>query len=114
MNTDALYENPGPTRDEVDALPGLVLIEFGTAWCPHCQRARPLIAEALADAPVLRHLRIEDGPGRRLGRSFRVRLWPTLVLMRDGQELARTVRPADAAAVRALFDAAGAACDDAR
>lgn len=114
MNAAMHYENPGPGRAEVDALPGLVLVEFGTAWCPHCQRAQPLIAEALAGRSGLRHLRIEDGPGRRFGRSFQVRLWPTLVLMRDGQELARTVRPADAAAVRALFDAAGAACDDAR
>ena len=107
MNSATRYENPGPGRTEVDAMPGLVLVEFGTAWCPHCQRAQPHIAEALAGAPVLRHLRIEDGPGRRLGRSFQVRLWPTLVLLSDGQEHARTVRPADAAAVRALFDTIG-------
>jgi thioredoxin 1 len=47
----------------------------------------------------VKHLKVEDGPGRRLGRSFRVKLWPTLVFMRDGIEVARLVRPRDAAAI---------------
>ena len=47
----------------------------------------------------MRHLKVEDGPGRPLGRSFRVKLWPTLVFMRGGVEVARLVRPTDAAAI---------------
>ncbi|MCA1715096.1 MAG: thioredoxin family protein, partial [Gammaproteobacteria bacterium] len=38
-------------------------------------------------------------PGRPLGRSFRVKLWPTLVFLRDGVELARVVRPASVDAI---------------
>lgn len=49
----------------------------------------------LAQHPAVRHLRIEDGPGRRLGRSFRVKLWPTLVFLQRGVEVARLVRPTD-------------------
>jgi thioredoxin 1 len=90
-------------RAEVDALPGLVLLEFGTDWCGHCQGAQPRIREALASAPPLQHLKIEDGPGRPLGRSFRVKLWPTLVLLRDGVEVARVVRPQSSDDVAALF-----------
>ena len=44
-------------------------------------------------------MRIEDGPGRRLGRSFGVKLWPTFVFLRDGREVARLVRPRDPVAV---------------
>ena len=83
-----------PSLVEVQALPGLVLLEFGTEWCGHCRAAQPLIAEALADRPPWRHLKVEDGPGRALGRHYRVRLWPTLVVLRDGQEVGRLVRPA--------------------
>ena len=89
-----------PSLAEVQALPGLVLLEFGTEWCGHCRAAQPLITQALAahiHAPMQwQHLKIEDGPGRALGRSYRVKLWPTLVLQRDGQEVARLVRPASA------------------
>lgn len=97
------YTESAPTRAEVDALPGATLIEFGTNWCGHCSAAQPHIAEALAVRPGLRHLKIEDGQGRPLGRSFRVKLWPTLIFMKDGVEIARVVRPTSA---RAVSDAA--------
>ena len=82
-----------PTRAEVDALSGLTVLEFGTTWCGHCRAAQPAIAEALAPPTPWRHIRVEDGPGQPLGRSYRVKLWPTLVLLKDGQEIARVVRP---------------------
>ena len=82
-----------PERGAIDAWRGPLLLEFGTAWCGHCRRAQPLIAAALAAHPGLPHLKVADGPGRPLGRSFGVRLWPTLVFLRDGVELARSVRP---------------------
>ncbi|AOV05480.1 thioredoxin family protein [Delftia tsuruhatensis] len=85
-----------PDRSTVEALPGATLLEFGTAWCGHCQRAQPLIAQALDAAPQVTHIKVEDGPGRALGRSYRVKLWPTLVFLRDGQEVQRLVRPQQA------------------
>ncbi len=92
MNPD--YSSNEPARAEVDTLAGATLLEFGTNWCSWCQGAQPHIAQALAPHPGLRHLKIEDGKGRPLGRSFGVKLWPTLVFLRDGQEVARVVRPA--------------------
>lgn len=90
------YEATQTTRAEVDSLAEPVVIEFGTSWCGHCMAAQPLIESAMADYPALRHLKVEDGPGRPLGRSFRVKLWPTLIFMAGGQEVARLVRPASA------------------
>lgn len=88
-----LSETEAPSRADVDALPGLTLLEFGTEWCAHCRAAQPAVAQALAQHPQWQHLKVEDGSGRALGRSYRVKLWPTLVLLRDGQEVARVVRP---------------------
>ncbi|WP_374343118.1 thioredoxin family protein [Azonexus sp.] len=97
------YAVDAPERAEIDALPGPLLLEFGTGWCGHCRAAQPLIEAALRDFPGLRHVKVEDGPGRRLGRSFRVKLWPTLVLLRDGREIERLVRPDDATQVAAAL-----------
>jgi thioredoxin 1 len=97
------YLNPGPTREEIDAAPGAVLLEFGVEWCGHCQLAAPAITEALADAPAVQHIKVEDGPGRPLGRSFRVKLWPTLIVLQDGAEIARVIRPEQAEEVRAAL-----------
>jgi len=94
------YLNPGPTREEIDAIQGPILLEFGTGWCGYCQGAAPAIAEALAQFPAVRHIKVEDGPGRRLGRSFRVKLWPTAIFMKDGVEITRAVRPESADEIR--------------
>ena len=83
-----------PERSEIDALPGPAVIEFGASWCGHCQAAKPLIEAALARYPGLRFIWVEDGRGRPLGRSFGVKLWPTLVFLKDGREIERLVRPA--------------------
>ena len=82
-----------PSRDDVDRLPGATVVEFGTPWCGHCQRAQPLIEAALKDRADIAHVKVEDGPGQRLGRTFGVKLWPTLVFLKNGQEVARLVRP---------------------
>ena len=93
------YADVDPERAEVDQLPGATMVEFGAPWCGHCRRAQPFIAQALAAHPGVRHIKIADASGKPLGRSFRVKLWPTLVFMRDGAEVARLVRPRDAAGI---------------
>ena len=97
------YAEQEPKRAEVDALPGATLLEFGSPWCGHCRRAQPLIAEALGEHPGVRHIKVADASGKRLGRSFAVKLWPTLVFLRDGKEAAKLVRPGDAAEIKAAL-----------
>lgn len=87
------FVSPEPSRAEVDALVGSWMLEFGTSWCGHCLGAQPHIAQAFEEHPQVSHLKIEDGRGRPLGRSFRVTLWPTLIFIKDGEEVARLVRP---------------------
>ena len=98
------YSPQAPDRIEVERMPGPVVLEFGTNWCGYCSAAQPLVERAFAAHPGVRHLRIEDGPGRVLGRSFKVKLWPTLVFLQDGAEVARVVRPGDPAELVAAFD----------
>jgi thioredoxin 1 len=99
MGMTSTYADVEPSRADVDALRGPTVVEFGTSWCGISRAAQPLIAAALAQHPAVRHLKIQDGPGRPLGRSFRVKLWPTLVFLRDGKEMSKLVRPRDVHAI---------------
>src|SRR5687768_9631950 len=87
------YEDVEPSREEIDAMAGPLVLELGAPWCGYCIEAQPALAQLLAKHPEVKHIKIYDGKGKPLGRSFRVKLWPTLVFMRDGQLLYRAVRP---------------------
>ena len=100
------YQEPGPSRAEIDGTRGAVVLEFGANGCGYCRGAAPTIAAALADRAEVAHIKVADGPGRPLGRSFRVKLWPTLILLRDGREAGRVVRPTGEAEVRTALAAA--------
>ena len=95
-----------PSLADVQAMPGTTVLEFGTEWCGHCRAAQPLIEQALAAQNNWQHLKIEDGPGRALGCSLKVKLWPTLVFLRDGQEAGRLVRPISAQEIQAAMSQA--------
>jgi thioredoxin 1 len=93
-----------PTREAVERTSGPVLLEFGARWCGYCQATAPEVAALLEQYPRVQHIKVEDGPGRPLGRSFRVKLWPTFVFLRDGRAVATAVRP-ETGEIRSGLDA---------
>jgi len=103
------YDTAQPERGAIDATPGIVALDFGTNWCGYCNAAEHIISEAVAAAPGATHIKVEDGPGRALGRSFRIKLWPTVVVLKDGQEVARVTRPASSRELADALRQAGAA-----
>ena len=95
-----------PTREEIAEFRDPVVIEFGASWCGYCQAAQADITEALNRHPGVRHIKVEDGKGRPLGRSFKVKLWPTLIYLENGTEVGRVVRPNNVAEIEAIFSGA--------
>jgi thiol-disulfide isomerase/thioredoxin len=70
-----------------------LLLEFGADWCGFCRVLQPAIATALSRRRQVRHVKVADGPGKPLGRSYQVKLWPTLIVLVDGAEVARLEGP---------------------
>ena len=97
------YREDAPIPAEVEAWTDYAILEFGVPWCEHCQAAEPVVKDVLVDHPQLPHIKIADGRGKKLGRIFRVKLWPTLILLKDGVEIARLVRPTRTTEVRDLL-----------
>jgi thioredoxin 1 len=95
-----------PTRQELDASTQPTLIEFGASWCGYCQGAQADISSVMRNHPDVRHIKVEDGKGRPLGRSFKVKLWPTLVYLEHGAEVGRVVRPNNVTEIEEIFGGA--------
>lgn len=93
MGFAADYADGEPPRTEIDAVAGALVVEFGAPWCPHCIHVQPMLAELLERFPEVRHIKIYDRKGQPLGRSFRVKLWPNFVFMRDGEVVMQVARP---------------------
>lgn len=88
-----------PSQESLVALKGPAVLEFGANWCGYCKAAQPIIEAAFVGHDGIRHIKVEDGKGRPLGRTYRVKMWPTLIFLKDGDEVARVVRPAAASEV---------------
>lgn len=97
MIYQADYATTEPERAAIDAEPGMILLEFGASWCGHCIAAQAAVQVLLSGRTGVKHLKIGDGRGQPLGRSFAVKLWPTLILVQHGKEIARVVRPLSSA-----------------
>ena len=87
------YSPEEPAREEVNKLTEPLVLEFGANWCGFCQRLQPGLAALFKRYPEVRHIKIADGKGKPLGRSFRVKLWPSLIFMRQGKVLLQLARP---------------------
>ncbi|MCV2403876.1 thioredoxin family protein [Marinomonas sp. C2222] len=81
-----------PKVEGLTRMSGWALLEFGTNWCGYCKAAQPLLCTVMESYPKLPHMKVFDGKGKKLGRQFKVTLWPTLILLKDGEEKGRLVR----------------------
>ena len=108
MQSLSVYLSEAPDRQTIDALPGTTLLVFGANWCGHCQAAQAAIQTVSNDHPDIRLIQVEDGKGRPLGRSYSVKLWPTVIVLRNGREVARVVRPTTASEIEIALATTGA------
>ncbi len=93
------------SRADIDSLKGITLLEFGVDWCPHCQNIQADLERLLEKHEKVRHIKVEDGKGRPLGRTFAVKLWPNFVILKDGAVMEQLARPQSSDIEKALISA---------
>lgn len=70
----------------------LVLVDFWADWCSPCLMIAPVLERVLAeyqDEVIYTKLEVDEGENMKLAGRYKVRGFPTVMLFRDGEEIAR-------------------------
>ena len=79
----------GQNFEEVVGVQGLVLVDFFAVWCGPCQMLMPVVEQVSAELTDTEFYFVDIDKYRDLAVSHRVQSVPTLVLYKDGEEVAR-------------------------
>lgn len=82
----------------------LVVLDFWATWCGPCRMLAPVLEEIEAEYPEVAFGKINVDEEAGLAQMFKIVSIPTLVFMRNGEVIKKSVGYLDADGLRAVLD----------
>lgn len=70
---------------------GIVLVDFFATWCGPCKMQSPILEEIKEDRSDIKIMKVDVDQETELAREYGVMSIPTLILFKDGKEVAKNV-----------------------
>jgi thioredoxin 2 len=84
-----------------------VLVDMWATWCGPCRMVSPALEQLATErAGQVKLVKVDVDAAPRLSQRFQVQAVPTLIVLRDGQVIARKAGAAPLPALRSWMDAA--------
>ncbi len=68
-----------------------VLVDFWASWCGPCKMLAPVFEEVADETPNVKFAKVNVDEMEDVARSFRIMSIPTLVLLKDGKPVKKSV-----------------------
>lgn len=72
-----------------DVKDGIVLVDFFATWCGPCKMLSPILEELASDRNNIKFVKMDVDENPNIAKEFGIMSVPTLVLFKDGQEIAK-------------------------
>ena len=74
-----------------EAKTGLAVVDFFATWCGPCKIFGPIIESASEEMKDVKFFKVDVDECEQTARQFGIMSIPTIVVLKDGQEVARNV-----------------------
>ncbi len=77
-------------EDEIDT-DKVVLVDFYATWCGPCKKLSPILEEVATEHDEIKLIKVDVDQNPNLSQQFSITAMPTLVVIRNGEEVDRSV-----------------------
>ena len=77
-------------EDEIDT-DKVVLVDFYATWCGPCKKLSPILEEVATEHDEIKLIKVDVDQNPNLSQQFSITAMPTLVVIKNGEEVDRSV-----------------------